>query len=296
MRQPPQPVYQPLTAGLRRMLLVASALVAIAGVQLFVLTEQTARYFAWTVGPPLTAAFLGAAYWASGLLELLAARERLWARARIAVPAVLTFTALTLLATLLHRDRFHFASPAALTRAAAWVWLAVYLAVPPLLGALLLRQLRAPGETPHRERPLPTGILVALAVQAGTLLGFGLTLSVAPRATAPLWPWALTPLTGRAVGAWLLGLGVAAAQACAEDDWGRIGAAMRSYTLLAVLELVALARYPHAIDWAAPGGWLYLAFLVSILAVGLTGWWATRPAPRREGAAVGRRAPAGPAR
>lgn len=218
MRPPSPPVFQPLSAGLRLMLVFTSVLVAIAGVQLYVLTEQTARYFAWTVGPPLTAAFLGAAYWASGLLELLAARERLWARARVAVPAVLTFTVLTLLATLLHRDRFHFAAPAALTRAAAWAWLAIYVAVPLLLGALLLRQFRAPGETPRRERPLPTGILVALAVQAGTLLGFGLTLFVAPEATATLWPWALTPLTGRAVGAWLLGLGVAAAQACAEDD------------------------------------------------------------------------------
>lgn len=282
MLPPPPPAFQPLTAGLRRMLVVASVLVGIAGVQLFVLTEQTERYFAWTVGPPLTAAFLGAAYWASGLLELLAAREWLWTRARIAVPAVFTFTALTLLATLLHYDRFHFASPAALARTAAWAWLAIYLAVPLLLGALLLRQLRARGGTdPRREQPLPTGVLVVLAVQAGTLLGFGLTLFVAPQVTAPLWPWALSPLTGRAVGAWLLGLGVAAAQACVEDDWRRIGAAMRSYTLLGVLELVALARYPDAVDWTGPGGWVYVAFLVSILAVGLAGWYATRPALRR---------------
>lgn len=284
MPPPPPPAFQPLTAGLRRMLVVASVLVGIAGVQLFVLTEQTARYFAWTVSPPLTAAFLGAAYWASGLLELLAAREWLWARARIAVPAVFTFTALTLLATLLHHDRFHFASPAALARAAAWVWLAIYVAVPVLLGALLLRQLRAPGGTaPRREQPLPTGVLVVLAVQAGALLGFGLVLFVVPVVAAPLWPWPLTPLTGRAVGAWLLGLGVAAAQACAEDDWGRIGAAMRSYTLLALLELLALARYPDAVDWTRPGGWVYVAFLVSTLAVGLAGWLATRPAPRRAG-------------
>lgn len=62
---------------------------------------------------------------------------------------------------------------------------------------------------------------------------------------------------------------------------------MRSYTLLAALELVGLARYPRTIDWTRPGGWIYLAFLVSILAVGLAGWLATRPAPRRGGAPVG---------
>jgi len=60
------------------MLLVASALVFLAGVPLFVGTEQTDRYFAWTVLPPITAAFLGASYWASCIFELAAARHRIW--------------------------------------------------------------------------------------------------------------------------------------------------------------------------------------------------------------------------
>jgi hypothetical protein len=44
------------------MLLAASILVSLAGVQLFILTENTDRYFAWTIDPPLTAAALGGAY------------------------------------------------------------------------------------------------------------------------------------------------------------------------------------------------------------------------------------------
>jgi hypothetical protein len=56
---------------------------------------QTETYFAWTIHPPLTAAVLGAGYWASFVLELLSARERLWARTRVAVPAVLLFSTLT---------------------------------------------------------------------------------------------------------------------------------------------------------------------------------------------------------
>ena len=143
------PATKPLSVGMRRMLLVASALVFIVGIQLFVLSEQTDRYFAWTVAPPLTAAFLGAAFWAAGILELLAARQRVWASARIAVPAVLLFTTLTLLATLLHLDRFH------LDTASGWVWLAVYAAVPPVMLALFVRQLRVPGGDPPRRAPLP---------------------------------------------------------------------------------------------------------------------------------------------
>src|SRR5262249_39055665 len=92
--------FRQTTPGMRRMLLVAGGLVFITGIQLFVLSEATDRFFAWTIKPPLTAAFLGAAYWASCGTELLAARQRIWANARIAVPAVLIFTGLTLLVTL----------------------------------------------------------------------------------------------------------------------------------------------------------------------------------------------------
>ena len=76
-----------LSLGMRGLLVAASVLVFLAGFQLFILTEQTEHYFAWTIQPPLTAAFLGAGYWSSFLLEFLASRERIWARARVAVPA-----------------------------------------------------------------------------------------------------------------------------------------------------------------------------------------------------------------
>ena len=37
-------------------------LLFIAGVQLFILSEQTETYFAWTFGAPVSAAFLGVGY------------------------------------------------------------------------------------------------------------------------------------------------------------------------------------------------------------------------------------------
>jgi len=111
----------PLTMSMRLLLLAASALVFLAGFQLFTLTEQTDLYFAWTIQPPLTAAFLGAGYFASFLMEFLAAREKEWANARIAIPAVFAFITLTLVATLLHLDRFHFGSPSPFANAAAWL-------------------------------------------------------------------------------------------------------------------------------------------------------------------------------
>src|SRR5581483_6358835 len=126
-----------LTPGMRRLLTAAAVLVFLAGVQLFVFPGRTARYFAWTINPPLTAAFLGASYWSSVGFELAAARERTWAQARIAAPAVFVFTVLTLVVTLVHIDRFHFGprfEPA--TRAVTWIWLAIYSIVPVMMVLL----------------------------------------------------------------------------------------------------------------------------------------------------------------
>ena len=70
-----------LARPMRVMLLVASVLGTIAFLQLFVGTEETDRYFAWTIEPPLTASFLGATYGASVVLLFLSSRRRAWAEA-----------------------------------------------------------------------------------------------------------------------------------------------------------------------------------------------------------------------
>jgi len=101
---------EPTSNGMKWLLRAAGFLVLLAGFQLFILTEYTDLYFAWTIQPFITAAFLGGGYFSSFLMEILASRKAQWAEARIAVPAVFTFTSLTLLATLLHLDRFHFNS------------------------------------------------------------------------------------------------------------------------------------------------------------------------------------------
>lgn len=259
------------TPGMQRMLVVASALVFIVGIQLFVFTEQTDRFFAWTIQSPLTAAFLGGGYWASFVLEWSAARKSTWAHARIAVPAVLLFTTLTLVVTLLHLDRFHFAAPSMITRGATWAWLVVYAVVPILMGALLIVQLRQPGGDPPRTAPIPNWTRVALLVQAIVWLPLGTALLIVPQATSSLWPWALTPLTARAIGAWLVSLGVAAVHATRENDWRRVSSAALSYAMFGMLQLIALVRYPGEMQWNSLAAWMYMLFVLAILLFGVYG-------------------------
>lgn len=263
---------QPMHPAMRAMLWVASGLVIIVGIQLFVFTEQTERFFAWTIKNPLTAAFLGAAYWSAAVLEALAARQTAWARARPAVPAVLLFTSLTLLATLGHLDQFHLGADQALeTRLLTMVWLGVYLIVPPALLGLLIVQARLPGAEPPIERSLPVWLRGLVAVQAAVLVAVGALLYFAPEAAGQVWPWPLTVLGARAIGAWLLGLGVAAAQVMLEADWCRVRPVAAACLAFAILQGVVLARYPAGVAWSGAPAWVYMVFLVSLLALGVYG-------------------------
>jgi hypothetical protein len=251
-----------LTGELRATLWLFALLALIAGVLLFGLSEDTDRFFSWTIAPPLTAAFLGASYWAAFVLIAWSAGQRAWARARATFPPVLVIAVLLLVATLIHLDRFDMDS------VFGWFWLIVYLLVPPVLVALLVRQLRTSGSDSVRGRPLPPALRLVLAIQAVTMLAVGAALFAAPADADALWPWQLTPLTARAVGAFLAGFGVAAAHAAVENDLARFEGAALAYAALGLLELLALALHSEDLTGASIDTWVYVGFLASVTAVG----------------------------
>jgi len=257
---------------MRGLLFTASVLVLLAGLQLFVFTTRTDSFFAFTIANPLAAAFLGAAYWAAVPIEALAGRQALWANARIAVPAVLTFTVLTLAVTLTHLGQLHLGAGFATgTQIVTVAWIAIYVLVPVLMLILLAVQARSPGADPPRSVGLPAWLYVLLAVQAIVLLGLGIALFAAPAQAAPLWPWELTPMMAQATGAWLISLGIAAGHALLERDARRLRPAAVGYILLAVLLSIALARYPQQFEWRSASGIAFLIFLVTMLLTGAVG-------------------------
>ncbi len=257
-----------LTGAMRGLLVVAGVLVVLAGVQLFVFPLRTATYFAWTIQPPMTAVFLGAAYWSSAVFEWMGARSRTWAGARIAVPTVFVFTTLTLVVTLVHLEKFHLGAefPGS-TRAVTWAWIAIYAVVPVLMAVVWVAQARVPGTDPPRTAPLPAALTALVAAQAVLFVVVGLLLLVRP-ASATWWPWTVTPLTGRAIGAWVLSLGVAAAHAVLERDAVRLRPAAGADVAFALLQGVALLRHGGDLDWRSATSWVYVAVLVAMFGIG----------------------------
>jgi hypothetical protein len=259
-----------LSRELRAILWFFAALAFSAGVLLYVLSGNTEDTFSWTIAPSVTAAFLGGAYWAAFVLFAWSARQTFWFRARPFVLPAALIAVLLLVATLIHEDRFH-------DDLFGRFWLVAYLAVPPLLAFGLWRQYRGgrpiePRGTAYAyDQPLPAALRILLVGEGLVMVAVGISLFASPDTADDLWPWMLTPLTARAVGAFVIGFGAAALQAAWENEIGRLAGSAYAYTTLGLLELIAILRYTDQFDDGSVRDIVYVAFVVLVLLTGLAG-------------------------
>jgi len=266
---------------MRTLLGAFAVLTALATGALYVLAENTAETFAWTIEPPLTAAFIGAGYAAGFVLVVLSLRDPVWAHSRLPVLTIFVFVVLTLLATLLHINRMHFDDDFGgldvLAKGAAWFWLAVYIAIPVAMSVLLVRQERTPGEDPPPRHPVPAVLRLALALESAVLLVVGALIYLDPTTAEWVWPWQMPPFTGRVVAAWLLAFGLATALAAVAGDLRRLRTAAIAYTVFGALVLLAVARFPGTLTWDQAPAWIFVGLAAAVVLTGAAGWWA---APR----------------
>jgi hypothetical protein len=240
------------------------ALIAV-GLPVVVAPARTDRYFAWTIDIPLSAAFLGAAYWTAALFTLLSAREREWPRVRAVMPGILVAGTLILVATLMHIERFAMDTPR------GWIWVILYAGLPPGVLLLLALQRRAPVADPPLLCPIERWAAVLLALAAAALLITGAALFAAPRTTGGWWLWPLTELTARMVGAWLAAIGVTLVAVLLDGDWTRVRIAMVYLAAVAAAHLATLARYPGTVQWEDVAAWVYVAFHAALFALAVHG-------------------------
>lgn len=251
---------------------LGSFLSLMAGIQLFVLSELTDIYFAWTIQSALTAATLGGFYFGSMTFGYLSARESTWSNVRGPAIGLFLFLVGTLAATFLHLDKFHLASENIITRSAAWIWLAIYILLPLALAASFFLQSRQPGTDSERTSTLPIWLrsLLSLHGVIGVLLSIILFFS--PEFLIPIWAWELTPLTARALSAWFISFGVLDLLSIWENDWRRLRVTSISYVVTAIFGLLALLRYFSQVDLWSPLGVGYVLYLLIMLGMGLYGW------------------------
>ena len=103
------------------------------------------------------------------------------------------------------------------------------------------------------------------------LIMLGIVMLLVPTLIIPVWPWTLTALTARALGAWMCGLGMAAGHCALEGDLRRGRGVFISTMIFCVLQLIALARYSSQFAWGSTAASLYLGTLLLIGILGLLG-------------------------
>ncbi len=217
-----------------------------------------------------TAAFFGAGYVGAAISLLLAARSRLWERTRVVAVAALTLTSLALLATLLDLGPFAFGE-GGLVETVAWIWLAVYVALPPaVLVAIVLQERLRRGEVGGSGALPATRLVFGAAGLALGVLGIGLLADWAW--LAGHWPWPLPSLPARVLGAWLCTYAAAFLWfAVRERSWERVRIGVLPAALSFALDLGAAVRFSDGLGSGASTA-VYLSAASLLLVLLLAVW------------------------
>ena len=230
----------------------------VAFVALYGFPGETDRLFAWTIKPTMTPMTLGAVYIGGSYFFVQAFRSKEWHAIKAGFVAVGSFASLMGVATIIHWDRFNH------DHVAFWLWAGLYFTTPFLVwGVWAANRRRGTVATPD-DLVLPgaaklvlggTGLLAVLA---------GAFLFLLPKEAIEMWPWSLTPLTSRVMGAIFM-LGVAELGVLIDDRWSANRLMLRVQVFMLSLIIIAAARAHGDFDASNVMTWLLLGgFLTAV--------------------------------
>lgn len=222
----------------------------VAFVILYGFPGRTAHLWSWEIKAHLTSmllasAYLGGCYFFLRVLFV----ERRWAAVRMGFVSVALFATLLGVATVVHWDKFFHDRPA------FWLWAGLYFTAPVLVvGAWLANQRCAAPPAPDARR-LGRGARAAVAGMGLLAVVTGLALFAAPARAVTVWPWSLTPLTARVVGATFC-LGAAGVGVLVDDRWETVRLMRSVQLVMFTLIAVAAVRGRHEFLTDRPLTWV----------------------------------------
>ena len=225
---------------------------------LYLFPGHTDHLWAWTIAAHLTSEVLASAYLGGAYFFVRAAMSRDWLQLRTGFLAVALFASLLGVATIVHWNVFGH------SRVAFWLWAGLYFTTPFLVVAAWVANERV--AAPARDRDLRLGTVSRACVGLvglGALLQ-GLVLFVHPTTMIDSWPWPLTPLAARAVGA-VFCLGSAGLFAAVDGRWSSIRLMLEVESLMVALMLLAAVRSHGELRTGQPLTWLLLSGFVVVL-------------------------------
>jgi len=189
--------------------------------------------------------------------------------------SVALFASLLGVATILHWDKFNH------QHVAFWLWTGLYFTAPFLVTGAWLANRRYAAPAGADERRLG-GTARSIVAATGTIaLVQGIVMFLAPLRMIAIWPWTLTPLTCRVVGA-IFCLGSAGIVVLVDPRWTTLRLMLQVEMLMVTLTLVGAVRAPAEFDPSRALTWLLLSGFIAVLLGSVYLWYAMerRPAQR----------------
>jgi hypothetical protein len=256
--------------------IVPFLLVAFAVLYLF--PGDTKRLFAWTINPTMTSMMLASAYLGGAYFFVRVLYEPRWNVVKTGFLSVALFASLLGVATILHWDKFNH------RHLAFWLWAGLYFTAPILVfgGWLANRRFAAPARVDEgRLRAISRWIVGLIGLLA---LGQGIVMFLVPPHVIQIWPWMLTPLTCRVVGA-IFCLGSAGIAVLVDPRWTTLKLMLQVEALMVTLIAIGAVRARAQFDTGRPLTWVLLGgFLAVLLGSGYL-WYAMeiRARPSHDG-------------
>ncbi|HEX6108146.1 MAG TPA: hypothetical protein VFZ02_01940 [Ktedonobacteraceae bacterium] len=245
-------------------LLIIPFLIA-AFILLFIWPNDTDKLFAWTIKPAMTPMMLAATYVGGIYFFTRVFLAKQWHLVKLGFLPVTVFASLLGIATLLHWDRFNH------SHISFYTWALLYFTTPFLVFAVWLRnRMTDPGSAEPGEMIIPPVIRLFIGVIGVITLAVGLLLFLQPLLMIRIWPWLLTPLTARVVGAMFALPGVVGLGIALEPRWSAARIILEAQALSIAMILIATARAWSDFNQSNPLTWFFvggLSFLLVALVV-----------------------------
>ncbi|SOD70429.1 hypothetical protein SAMN05892883_0129 [Jatrophihabitans sp. GAS493] len=225
--------------------------------------SDTKRLFAWAIKPSMSAMVLGSVYLGGAYFFVRVLGEPRWHCVAGGFLPVATFAGLMAITTILHWSRFIHGN------LAFWLWIGLYFTTPLLVLAVFLRNQREYGPGDAGDPRLSSLAAVIIAAAGGLSLLTSAFLFLFPYRAVSIWPWPLTPLTARMMGA-IFALGLAGLGVIHERRWSSARILLQVAGFMLLLILISAARARSQFDTSKPLTWLFLVgFVATVLTGGL---------------------------
>jgi hypothetical protein len=238
----------------------------VAFVILFVFPYATELLFAWKIQPSMSAMMLGSAY-AGGIYFFMGVlRNKEWHKVKVGFLPVTTFASLLGIATILHWDKFNH------SHISFFAWVSLYFTTPFIVFFVWLRNRNQDtGELSDIDTVIPYMARLVMGTFGIVTLTIGLFLFLQPNMMITLWPWTLTPLTARVMGAMFTLPGVVGLGIASDTRWSTAILILQSQGFSILLILIASIQASRDFDWENLNSWMFVGglgiMLISIIAL-----------------------------